>query len=195
MDTRRNLKLVLALRRAARKTWELVVFPYGFYYRNNDPWSLAALQPAAKIAAPKVFFLENEYRVLKDKLAMASVLRADLVVSQFSQDVAEKAYRPFFPRDRILSLPPALHAGFFDRLPPEFRAQPRDIDLDMTGDPYPYYLGHRDRDLLAEVVQDIAPKYGLRVNVRIGDGARLPRMDWIRHLHRCKGVVGHEAGT
>lgn len=195
LDTTAKAMLPLALAARRFRRYDLLLFPYGFYYANQDPWSRAWLQRLADFRGLKVFFLENEYRFLSRKLAFAQLLGADYVTSQLPQDAAVRAYGAFFPAQRIVSLPHGLNARLADTLDPERAARPRPIDLSLSGDPYPFYLGHQDRQQLAQFFTDNAQRFGLKLEVRQSRAERLERGAWLEYLCRCRGALHHESGT
>ena len=188
--SRRRLALELFKRR--RRTYDLIVFPYGFYPRNTDTWRRALFQTLADKAAKKVFFLENEYRLLNKKLAYATVLDADYVTTQLPKDVADRIYAPFLDPARIVALPHALNPKAAAGVNHE-KARP--IDLTFRGDVYPAYLGHQERQLLASFFEQNAERWGLTIETNLGRGQRLERSGWLNCLAQAAGVLHHESGS
>lgn len=189
-------KARLALELLARRwrDYDLVLFPYGYYYANQDAWSRALAGVVAGMRGVKVFFLENEYRLLDRKLALARRAGADFVTTQMPLDVARRAYGAHFPAERIVALP----HGLSDRLAAELAAvatAERPIDIGFTGDPYPFYLGHQDRAEMGRFFRENAGRYGLSIEYREGRDARLLPKDWIAFLLRCKAALHQEAGS
>lgn len=188
-------RLTLELLRRRRREYDLVLFPYGYYYANDDRWSRTLAGLLAEMSGVKVFFLENEYRLLDRKLALARRAGADFVTTQLPLDVARKAYAGHFLLDRIVALP----HGLSDRLAHELGAPvpdaERPIDLGFSGDAYPFYLGHQDRAEMGRFFRDRAAGWGLRIEYREGRESRLAPKEWIAFLLRCKGALHQEAGS
>lgn len=188
-------RLAYELLRRRGRTYDLILFPYGFFYDTQNWKSRAALTALDHIRGKRVFFLENEYRSLNRKLAMALLLSADFLTTQLPLDVARRLYAPFVAPERIVALPHGLSPRSAEALRLEAARHERELDLDATGDPYPFYLGHQDRQQLARFFQERAERWGLRVNVALQRGARMERTGWLRHLCRCYGALHPEAGS
>jgi hypothetical protein len=190
VDMSTRVSLVRGLLRARRRAYDLIVYPYGTYYDNTSNWRRAIFALGGALRGTKVFFLENEYRLLRQKLAFAVTLGADYVTTQLPKDAADRAYGAIFPSSRIIPLPHGLAPGveLVDT-----RDDGRDIDLAFRGSSFPYYLGHRDRELLVRFFAENAPRLGVRVD--LGESIGLDRSSWLRFLGRCHGVLGHESGT
>ena len=69
---------------------DVLVFAPSFYYFNASGPRRALFEEAARGAKrfTSVFFVENEYRLLADKVGLASMLGADVLVSQLRAEVA-----------------------------------------------------------------------------------------------------------
>ena len=186
--------LAFNLWRRRHRRYDLVFYPYGFFYPNSKRRRRAIFQFFSDVTGTKVFFLENEYRYLNEKLAYALSLGADYITTQLPKDAGDRVYGPYLPEDRIISLPHALNPRVISELAPSMDGE-REIDLDITGDPYPSYLGHQDRSELARYFSEKAKLNGLKAAVNVGRGQRMDRDSWIRHLFNCKGVLHHEAGS
>jgi len=192
VDTSTRASLVRGLLRARRRAWDLVLYPYSFFYANTDHWRRAILTVGgAKLRGTKVFFLENEYRMLRDKLACAVAVGADYVTTQLPKDVADRVYGGFFEPARIIPLPHGL--ARVDEAVPAADDPRRDIDLAFRGASFPYYVGHRDRELMLEFFTEHAGRLDLRVDLEVE--RYLAPAEWRRFLHRTKGVLGHESGS
>lgn len=191
-DTSTTASLAYGLLRARRRSYDLIVFPYSFFYENTGNRRRAMLAFARGLRGTKVFFLENEYRLMRDKLAYAVAVGADYVTTQLPKDVADRAYRAFFAPARIIPLPHGL-STLDARVETPFDESARPVDIGFRGASFPYSLGHRDREALLEFFIDNAQRLGLRVDID-GERSVMPG-EWRRFLRSCKGVVGHESGT
>jgi hypothetical protein len=195
VSTLGKTRLALELLRRRRESYDAIFFPYGFFYNNQDRWSRAAFQALGDVRGTRVYFLENEYRSINRKLACALSLSADYVTTQLPKDVADRLYAPFVLPERIVALPHGLNEKAAEALFARFGRGAREIDLDFTGDPYPFYLGQNDREEMSRFFASNAEKYGLRVSFDIGREKRLPREAWIERLCRAKGVLHQESGS
>ena len=195
IHTESRTRLAFDLYKKRNQAYDLIFYPYGFFNRNGDRWRKSIFQLFSGVKGTKIFFLENEYRSLNRKLAYALSLDVDYVTTQIPKNIADRVYSAFLPPARIISLPHGLNPRVVTELAPRNGAHRREIDIDITGDPYPFYLGHQDRQELARYFSTIAETYGVRVAVNIGRGKRIDRASWIRHLFECKGVLHHEAGS
>jgi hypothetical protein len=190
VDMSTRVSLVRGLLRARRRAYDLIVYPYGTYYDNTSNWRRAIFALAGSLRGTKVFFLENEYRLLREKLAFAVTLGADYVTTQLPKDVADRVYGAIVPPSRIIPLPHGLPATA--ALAPA-GDEGRDIELSFRGSSFPYYMGHRDRELLVRYFAENAARLGVRVD--LAESTSLDRAAWLRFLARCRGVLGHESGT
>lgn len=190
VDTSTRASLAYGLLRARRRSYDLIVYPYGFFYENVGTWRRAMFTLGRGLRGTKVFFLENEYRFLRDKLAYAVAVGADFITTQLPKDAADRAYAPFFTPAQIVPLPHGLAVERGERRP---REDGRDIDVGFRGASFPYYLGHRDRELITEYFVHHAVRLGLEVDVVTDD--LLDRAAWRGFLGRCRAVLGHESGT
>lgn len=194
VSTLAKTRLAFELLRRRGRSYDLIVFPYGFYYANDDRRSRCLFQLLGDVRGVRVYFLENEYRFLNRKMAYATMLDADYVTTQVPKDVADLVYSPFLPPERIVSLPHGLNETAAAALFGEFGAQVRDIDLDFTGDPYGFYLGHQERYEMVRFFVENADRLGLKVSCNYGRDRKMERREWIAHLCRCKGVLHQESG-
>jgi hypothetical protein len=203
VDTSTVVSLGAGLLRARRRSYDLIVYPYSFFYENQSSRRRAILAFAQDLRGTKVFFLENEYRFLREKLACAVSVGADYVTTQLPKDVADRAYGGLLETSRIIPLPHGVRGADVEPEPhgvrgadvePElvFDESSRDVDLGFRGGSYPLYVGHRDRDVLVEFFSENARRLDLRVDL---ERSNLAPVEWRRFLRRCKGVLGCEAGS
>lgn len=173
---------------------ELLVLPPSFFYFNRGRRErffreLAATHPKR---FQTVFFMENEYRLLEDKVALAEALGADVLVSQLPEDVARAFYGLRFA-GKVVSCPAALNPKVFRPLRP---AAGRPIDVGTRSHVYPDSLGDRDRNVLLErFISGDGPLRGLKVDISVDERDRLSRDGWARFLNRCRATVSTEAGA
>jgi glycosyl transferase family 1 len=173
---------------------DLLVLPPSFFYFNRGRRGrffreLAAAHPKR---FPTVFFVENEYRLLEEKVALAEALRADVLVSQLPADVAPGFYGRRFG-GKVVSCPAALNPRVFRPLRPPAA---RPIDVGTRSHVYPESLGDRDRNALLECFSSGGgPVRGLKVDISTDERDRFSRDGWAQFLNRCRATVSTEAGA
>lgn len=173
---------------------DVLVFAPSFFYFNRGRRGRFFEELAAHGARrfTTVFFMENEYRLLPEKVARAHGLRASVLVSQLPQDVARQLYAPHFD-GRIVSHPAALNPAVFR---PTQALRERDIHVGTRSHRYPPGLGDSDRNrILERFSRADGPLEGLRLDVTTDESARLPREAWAEFLNRCRATVSTEAGA
>lgn len=153
-----------------------------------DGWLLEFVQMHA---APKVFCIGNEYKLMPEKMTFAEALPARLLVTQAGSPAVQQLYR-----DRLGCAVTAIpNTGLDEALfrPRTPRAE-RPIDLGYRADDAPWYLGHRERRDIAEYFAAAASRHGLVVDISLDPSQRFNEIAWAAFLDRCKGQLGTEAG-
>jgi hypothetical protein len=143
------------------------------------------------MAAPKVFFVGNEYKLMPEKMAFAESLGLALLVSQSGAPRVHQLYRERLGC-AVVGIPnTGIDPGIFR---PTADPEARPIDLGYRADDSPPYLGHEDRRRIAEYFVSRAADLGLRVDASLDPADRLGLADWAAFLNRCRGQLGTEAG-
>ena len=186
-DTRR-----LRLRALARRArYDAVVILHSVF-SNGRYLQGPLLELVARLAAPKAYFIGNEYKGLPEKMWFCEEVGVDLLVSQFTTEEPLRLYRERLPRTTVVGIPntgwdPELFAA---RVPPEERP----VDLGYRAFENDVSLGHRERRELVERFLALAHGSGLRVDISLDPRDRLDEPGWAEFLNRCKGQLGSEAG-
>lgn len=172
---------------------DVLVYAPSFYYFNAAGRRRQLFEAAAQ-AGPRrfttVFFVENEYRLLADKVAFANALRADILVSQLRPEVAVPFYRERFA-GRVVSLPAGLNPEVFRPTRP---LGGREIHVGTRSHPYPAGpLGDARNRLLRLCAEGRPPLDGLRIDVSLDQRQRFTRERWAAFLNRCRATVASEA--
>ncbi len=173
---------------------DVLVLPPSFYYFNQGARrrlieNLATHGPARFTT---VFFVENEYRLLPDKVAYARALGASVLVSQLPLDDARTFYGPHFP-GTIVSAPAGLNPDVYRPGPP---MSARQIHIGTRTHVYPASLGDSERNAIVERFgRGGGPVEGLRVDISVNEKDRLTREEWARFLGNCRATVATEAGA
>ncbi|CAB4710032.1 MAG: hypothetical protein F2663_09585 [Actinobacteria bacterium] len=141
---------------------------------------------------PKVWFIGNEYKLMPEKMEFAENVGVNVLVSQILSEPALGLYRERL-RCEVLALSnTGLDRDLFCPGPP---LRERPIDVGYRAFDTPWYVGHRERVLLAEVFDDVGPRHGLLVDASYDPGDRFDEPSWAAFLQRCKTQLGCEAGT
>jgi hypothetical protein len=141
---------------------------------------------------PKALFLGNEYKLLPEKTAFAEELGVTLLVSQILSPDVHELYRRRLGC-AVIGIP---NTGLDPELfAPRVPWDERPIDVGYRSYAGPAYLGHREREALAEAFLAAGPRHRLRVDVSLDPSSRFDEHGWADFLNRCKGQLGYEAGT
>lgn len=142
-------------------------------------------------AAPKVYFIGNEYKLMPEKMAFCEELGVAMLVSQSLSPEVHELYR----RRLGCAVTGIPNTGLDPELFfPGNDPASRPIDLGYRAIDAPIYLGHRERRDIAEFFTANAAKYGVRVDISLDPRDRLDEKGWAAFLNRCKGQLGSEAG-
>jgi hypothetical protein len=173
---------------------DVLVVPPSFYYFNQGARRrfLEDLAPQGRARFTTVFFVENEYRLLPDKVAYARALGASVLVSQLPIEDARAFYGPHFP-GTIVSAPAGLNPDVYQPGP---SMSARQIHVGTRTHVYPASLGDSERNAIVErFARGGGPVEGLRVDISVNEKDRLAREEWARFLGNCRATVATEAGA
>src|SRR5262249_47869238 len=173
---------------------DVLVLPPSFYYFNQGARRRLVQELAGGGSGRfrTVWFMENEYRLLPDKVEYARALGASVLVSQLPLDVARCLYGPHFD-GRVLSAPAGLNPDVYRPGPPTAQ---RPIHVGTRTHRYPASLGDGARNTIGErVARGGGPLDGLSVDISAREGDRFTREEWARFLGRCRTTIATEAGA
>jgi len=173
---------------------DVLVLPPSFYYFNQGARRRFLEDLAAQGCArfTTVCFVENEYRLLPDKVAYARALGASVLVSQLPIGDARAFYGPHFA-GTIVSAPAGLNPDVYRPGP---SMSERQIHVGTRTHVYPASLGDSDRNAIVErFASGSGPVEGLRVDISVNEKDRLTRREWARFLGNCRATVATEAGA
>lgn len=177
---------------AGRTPCDVVVYAPSFFYFNQGRRREAILAIASGGAhrMASVFFVENEYRLLAEKVRYAVNLGARLLVTQVATEVGTAFYGERFA-GKILSLPPGLNPAVFRSTTP-IAARP--IHVGTRSHRYPRsVIGDRRNTLLDLFERPEGPLSGLAIDVSSKAEGRFARAEWAAFLNRCRGTIATEA--
>ncbi len=177
--------------RSLRRRWDAVVLLHSVY-SNEQLLDGRLLDRIAAVDAPKVWFIGNEYKLMPEKMTFAEKLGVALLVSQSLSPRVHALYRARLSC-AVVGIP---NAGLdTDVFAPTLPDDDRPVDLGYRAYPGPMYLGHDERQRLADVFGDAGPRHDLVVDISLAPDRRLAEREWAEFLNRCKGQLGFEAGT
>jgi hypothetical protein len=178
----------LAMARASR--YDAVVLLHSVF-SNAPALRGAALRRVAAMRRPRALFLGNEYKLMPGKMEFADRLGISLLVSQLSSSAAHELYRRRVGC-AVVGIPnTGLDTEVFS---PRTARSRRPIDLGYRSYDAPYFIGNRERRILALDVPRALAGRGLLLDVSLDPEQRLDETAWAAFLDRCKGQLGSEAG-
>jgi hypothetical protein len=160
-------------------------------FSNAQLLSGRLLEAIARRPEPRAFFIGNEYKLMPEKMQFCETLSVSLLVSQSSSCDVHSLYRHRLGC-AVEGIPnTGLDADMFQ---PRTDPGGRPIDLGYRADLSPRYLGHTERQDIADYFQSRADTLGLRVDISLDPSQRFDETGWAGFLNRCKGQLGTEAG-
>jgi hypothetical protein len=160
-------------------------------FSNNRVLDGHLFDRVAKLQPPKVWFIGNEYKFMPEKMLFAQELGIAMLVSQASDPAVHALYRERLGC-AVAGMPnTGLDPEVFRPLTPYHE---RPIDLGYRAAPAPRYLGHRERQEIADYFTAHAAQLGLTVDISLHGHDRFAAPEWAAFLNRCKGQLGTEAG-
>ena len=140
---------------------------------------------------PKAFFIGNEYKLMPEKMRFCEELSVSLLVTQSTEPTVRSKYHERLGCS-ITTLP---NAGFDSEL---FKVDTpyseRPIDLGYRAFAPAWYIGHRERQEIAEYFTSHAERLGLTVDISLDRNSRFAEEEWASFLNCCRGQLGTEAG-
>lgn len=142
-------------------------------------------------AAPKVYFIGNEYKLMPEKMAFCDTLGVRLLVTQSHSPQVQALYRRRLGCE-VVGIP---NTGWDPEIfRTEISRDHRSIDLGYRSLASPLFLGHNERVEMKEVFETAADRHALKVDFSLDPKDRLNEAEWAMFLNRCKGQIGTEAG-
>lgn len=159
---------------------------------SNAPYLDGSLVDAiAARPGPKAYFLSNEYKLMPAKMRFCERVGVTLLVTQSMDPAAHRLYEERLPGCQVIGIP---NAGLDEEI---FQPGPglarRPIDVGYRAEEGPIYLGHTEREEIAERV--MAAAGDLVLDVSLDASARFTPTAWSQFLARCKAQLGCEAGS
>jgi len=170
---------------------DLIIVGYSIYYalgkkrRGLLSWFLR------QNSALKVVLLENEYRLLDDKIRFANMCNASYVTTQMPVASAEKLYSNL-TKAKVYPLPHALNPNIFK---PVKSLKERVVDIGMRSAEYPWYLGDLDRNKTVEFIHFLKSEKRFNVDVSSAEERRFTRIEWADFLNNARCTIATEAGA
>ena len=182
-----RIRRTLAVRRA---TNDLVIMLHSVF-SNTPVMSRRMFETIRDLPQPKAFFIGNEYKLMPEKMQFCEDIGVALLVTQSLHPAVHDEYRKRLGC-AVVGLPnTGLDTELFRPRTP--RAE-RPIDLGYRALPGVPYLGHTEREDIAEYFQENALRLGLVVDISLAPQKRFAEPEWAAFLNQCKGQLGTEAG-
>src|SRR5262249_24370514 len=145
----------------------------------------------AALRQPKAFFIGNEYKFMPEKMAFGEGLGVSLLVTQTAHPGVHQAYRERLGCT-VAGIPNTGQDPQVFR--PKTPVPQRPIDLGLRSADGSWYLGHRERQDMAEYFTANAARLGLTVDISLDPNERFAEREWAGFLNQCRGQLGTEAG-
>jgi len=143
-----------------------------------------------QVGAPIVWFIGNEHRGLPSKMAFAEHVGISMLVTQSLSDEVRKVYHERLGCP-VVGLPVV---GYSEAAyPPGPAFEQREIDIGYRVFPGPPWLGHWEREDIAQAVSTAA-KGVLKTDISLRSEDRLDRRVWCEFLRNCKSQLCVPAG-
>ena len=178
--------------RALRRPLDAVVILHSVF-SNGQYLTGRLLDRVAALPVPKAYFVGNEYKLMPAKIAFCEEVGVGLVVSQLGDPAARDLYRQRLGVE-VAAIPSGgLDLDVFDARTPR---PERPIDVGYRAFRTAPYLGHHEREQLAEAFAEAAARRGLRADISLELADRLvDEPAWAGFLDGCRGQLGSEAGA
>ena len=164
---------------ASKKTFDAVLMLHTGSHAMYEFWS----ESLAKLGAPIVWFIGNEFRGMPSKMAFAREMNISMLVSQSLDGAVLQKYRDELQCD-VIGLPVS---GFDQRLfPPGPPLSERRIDIGYRGSRGPAWLGHWEREDIASAIREAASSTDLKLDLSVEPQDRLPLKKWRKFLQSSK---------
>jgi hypothetical protein len=174
-----------------RRRWDAIVLVHSVY-SNARYMSDQLAEKISALRLPVAWFIGNEYKNMPEKMSFAERLGVQLLVTQIESEQVRALYRGRLGCD-VISIP---NTGVDpDVFRPLTRIADRPIDIGYRAFAGPFYLGHDERQRLAEVYRQAAARHDLVVDLSLDLADRLGEAEWAAFLNRCRAQLGFEAGT
>jgi hypothetical protein len=159
---------------------------------SNAPYLDGAVAGAiAARSGPKAYFLSNEYKLMPAKMRFCERVGVSLLVTQSLDAAVHRLYEARLPGCRVIGIP---NAGLDEEIfVPGPTLGRRPIDVGYRAEEGPIYLGHREREEIAERV--VAAAGDLVLDISLDPANRFTPTEWSRFLGSCKAQLGCEAGS
>jgi len=182
-------RLALVGRIAASQV-DAIVLLHSMYSNQNElrgplPWLLG------RLPQPKAFFIGNEYKSMREKMAFCRSLGLSLLISQCNAPAVLDLYRRELGC-AVASVPnTGVEASVFAATVP-LAARP--IDIGYRSFEAPWYLGNREKTEIADIFIGAAPRHGLKVDISLDPKDRFDSAGYAAFLNRCRAQIGTESG-
>jgi len=188
---RYRTKLLQLLSIKMRKI-DLIIIMHSVFSNSNKlgkGWLHDAL---VQTNIPKIYFIGNEYKLMPEKMKFSEKLQISMLVSQSNSKKIHEIYEEQLGC-KIIGLPnTGIDPNMFK---PINKIGDREIDIGYRATAGTLYLGHNERNSIADYFEKHAVKYNLVTDISTDESKRFNINQWVNFLNQCKGQIGSEAGT
>jgi hypothetical protein len=161
-------------------------------FSNDRNLNGRAFEAVARLDAPKVYFIGNEYKLMPEKMAFAEALGLDLLVTQIASPEVATLYRERLGCEVQYMPNTGIDPSVFES---SALRRDRPVEIGYRGFDAPFYLGHDERRRLPQAFASSARRLDLTVDISLDERARFDTAGWAAFLNRCRGTIGCEAGS
>jgi hypothetical protein len=145
----------------------------------------------ARLSAPKVYFIGNEYKLMPEKMRFCRQLGVALLVTQSNDPRVLALYRGALGC-AVTSIPnTGFDSGTFR---PTTNLSERPIDIGYRSYEAPLYLGNNEKQEIARAWTSAAATLGLRADISLDPNERFDSTGYAAFLNRCRSQIGTESG-
>ena len=171
---------------------ELILIMHSVFSNTNVLRSGSLFDMLCKTNIPIVYFIGNEYKLMPEKMKFSEKLQISMLVSQSNSKKIHEIYEEQLGC-KIIGLPnTGIDPNMFK---PINKIGDREIDIGYRATAGTLYLGHNERNSIADYFEKHAVKYNLVTNISTDESKRFNINQWVNFLNQCKGQIGSEAGT
>ena len=142
--------------------------------------------------ATKIGFMQNEFKNLPEYIRTYESLNIDIIVSQFSQELATELYSGR-TKAKIISLP---HAMITKKKETFFNHKKRSVDIGGRLRQYAYYLGNYKRfSVIPKFIKKIKKEKKFIIDFSTDEKDRFTHSDWSDFLSNSRATISCESGN
>ena len=185
------LKKIKTLLKIKFRKPELILIMHSVFSNTNLLRSGALFDMLCETNIPIVYFIGNEYKSIPEKINFSRNLGISMLVTQSNSHKIHQIYREAIGC-QVIGLP---NTGINpDVFKPMVEFDKREIDIGYRATSGTMYLGHNERNSIAQYFNLHGSKHNLTLDISTDETQRFTTQQWALFLNKCKGQIGSEAG-